>query len=309
MRALLVFFTLSLYSLIFYSCSEVIDSRRIDPPFGYAPREYEPAWSPDGQTIAFTSSTTSEGAGLYLIDTNGANLHRIVSGLIYSPAWSPDGQWIAYCMGQEIYKVKYNGDSLTQLTSTYYNIDPTWSPDGEWIAYCNHYCGSGLDTTIPPNSCGMLLMRKDGSDKRFINRYYHTPDWYSSGSKIICLTAAGIAGVSIGDSLWSYDISTGQKSFIYFLSKPQNLTNRFVKISPDNNTIVFTSQRSDSGHSHAIWSLNADGTNLRKLAETCSSSCDWSPMGDKIVYGNCDENNGHLWIMNKNGSNKKQLTY
>lgn len=44
----------------------------------------EPAWSPDGRTIVFTRAD-----GVFAIDADGANLHRITRGPHSSPAWQP----------------------------------------------------------------------------------------------------------------------------------------------------------------------------------------------------------------------------
>src|SRR5690606_6564577 len=56
-----------------------------------------PAWSPDGQWLAFQSSST-DGVNIYVIDANGNNLRRLTNdpGFDGDPAWSPDGRRIAF---------------------------------------------------------------------------------------------------------------------------------------------------------------------------------------------------------------------
>jgi dipeptidyl aminopeptidase/acylaminoacyl peptidase len=67
----------------------------------------EPAWSPDGKQLAFTSNRTSDPDRNYNADIwtvpadntdKGAHLGQITTnpGEDHSPAWSPDGKWIAY---------------------------------------------------------------------------------------------------------------------------------------------------------------------------------------------------------------------
>lgn len=67
----------------------------------------EPAWSPDGRRIAFTSARhgdedRSEDTDLYVIDARaGAQPERLTSSPAYERAatFSPDGRWIAFVQG------------------------------------------------------------------------------------------------------------------------------------------------------------------------------------------------------------------
>ena len=56
----------------------------------------EAAWSPDGRQIAFDAGNDPD-RGIYVMNTDGSNLHRITSKAIYPAltAWSPDGKYIA----------------------------------------------------------------------------------------------------------------------------------------------------------------------------------------------------------------------
>ena len=57
-----------------------------------------PAWSPDGQWIAFWSNRDG-GNAIYLMEADGTNPKRLANGR--SPEWSPDGQHIAFVSRQE----------------------------------------------------------------------------------------------------------------------------------------------------------------------------------------------------------------
>ena len=69
------------------------DQKRLTYHGGY---DGDAAWSPDGQTIAF-SSNRSGGYRIWVMDVDGGNLRQL-SGQHFSeyPAWSPDGTKIAY---------------------------------------------------------------------------------------------------------------------------------------------------------------------------------------------------------------------
>jgi Tol biopolymer transport system component/DNA-binding winged helix-turn-helix (wHTH) protein len=58
-----------------------------------------PVWSPDGGTISLVSTRDTsnwETLGLWLINPDGSNLHRLASPVAGYPTWSNDGQWLYY---------------------------------------------------------------------------------------------------------------------------------------------------------------------------------------------------------------------
>ncbi|HEX6059837.1 MAG TPA: Ig-like domain-containing protein [Gemmatimonadaceae bacterium] len=91
--------------------------------------DIQPAWSPDGATIAFQRTTAAIVGDLWLVDADGANERGLVTGLAgsqWAPAWSPDGRLVAFAsehetFGQgledEIYTVWADGSKLARRTS------------------------------------------------------------------------------------------------------------------------------------------------------------------------------------------------
>ncbi|SEN12974.1 TolB family protein [Lihuaxuella thermophila] len=76
--------------------------------------------------------------------------------------------------------------------------------------------------------------------------------------------------------------------------------------SPDGTKIVFS--RSDGN----IYVIDANGKNLTNLTNTdetvINSEPDWSPDGSKIVFHSNRTGQSHIFVMNADGSNVKQLT-
>ena len=107
--------------------------------------ERDPAWSPDGKSIAYFSDESGEYA-LHVRDQSGmGDVRRIDLGkpptFYYSPVWSPDSSKIAYT--DKRLNLWYL--DLTKKTPLHIDTDnyagpfqaltSCWSPDSKWIAY------------------------------------------------------------------------------------------------------------------------------------------------------------------------------
>ena len=85
--------------------------------------DWYPAWSPDGQRIAFMSDRDGNDE-LYVMDADGSNPTRLTqdAGRDWYSAWSPDGQRLAFVSDRdgnaEIYVIAADGSSLIGTTST-----------------------------------------------------------------------------------------------------------------------------------------------------------------------------------------------
>ncbi len=265
-----------------------------------------PAWSPDGSTIAFYHHGVvydatldmevhhPDSVGLWFISPDGSNKRMFLRGADL-PAWGPRGRWLAFKYGQ-IYKIKANGDSLTQLTFEGRNHFPAWSPDGKWIAYDNTNCG-GPTEPIPPNSCGILIVKSDGSNKRFIvaGRF---PIWSPHGGNLLFVGA--------GSEIFRVDVNdTSEYVHVQLTSFNQNYTYvdlRYPQYSPDGLKIAFHSSMEPYG----VWVMDSDGSHLRRLTQESGGHTSWSPDSQKIVFRGPETT---LWIMDPDGKNKRQLTF
>ncbi|MBI2299035.1 MAG: PD40 domain-containing protein [Armatimonadetes bacterium] len=108
--------------------------------------DWMPAWSPDGQHIAFVSDRQN-GDALWLIGVDGSGLRKLAE-LAYEPALSPDGQLLAahhIAGGNDgIYLFDLSGDRAPRLVLDQGRM-PTWSDDGRYlIAVRNEPAGDRL---------------------------------------------------------------------------------------------------------------------------------------------------------------------
>ncbi len=138
------------------------------PPFTYDP-DSEPAWSPDGQWIAFVRGIASFGPGgletgrtygIWVVRPDGSDMHAVTttkSETVYpmTPAWSPDGRSIAYVVVDrgrtEVHAIEADGTGdRTVVSFSCPDADTacgpargslSWSPDGTSLLF-------GIEETV-----------------------------------------------------------------------------------------------------------------------------------------------------------------
>jgi len=104
--------------------------------------ERDPAWSPDGKTIAYFSDEGGEYV-LHIRDQNGSGEVKKVSlgaGFFFSPRWSPDSKKIAYRDSHlSIWYVDVEQKKPVKVDHdifwTFGGPPPAWSPDSRWLVY------------------------------------------------------------------------------------------------------------------------------------------------------------------------------
>jgi TolB protein len=115
------------------------------PHFGGG--NYSPAWSSDGQNIAFASSRTGN-TEIYAVNSLGAGVRRLTQGKgpDVSPIWNPKtNAQIAWVSGRtglpQIYTMASDGTNVGRMTDEGYAVSPSWSPNGQFLAFAwvRHY--------------------------------------------------------------------------------------------------------------------------------------------------------------------------
>jgi WD40 repeat protein len=94
--------------------------------------DLDPAWSPDGRTIAFARQDHGSQT-IYLTLTDGSATRPLTMGR--SPSWSPDGKNITFALGDSIYRIRVDGRARTRIVSGLVGPRVRWSPDGRKLLY------------------------------------------------------------------------------------------------------------------------------------------------------------------------------
>lgn len=124
-------------------------------------------WSPDGQSIAFTSNRSGN-FDIWVQRVAGGNAVQITRSTAQDtqPAWSPDGSSIAFRSERDsggLYVVPAGGGPERQLTT--FGLFPQWTPDGAEIIFRTGLSSnSGLHTVAaaggePPREILQPLLR------------------------------------------------------------------------------------------------------------------------------------------------------
>ena len=111
--------------------------------------DIDPALSPDGKQVAFSSNRDGQW-DIYLLNLTTDEITKITDTKTYdgSPAWSPDGQFVIFetLNGNEVDLVIHSIADITsapiQITEEAGdNFSPAWSPDGQRVAFITNRNG------------------------------------------------------------------------------------------------------------------------------------------------------------------------
>ena len=123
------------------------DRQLIDQLNGYI---YAPAWSADGQLLAYSKQAPRQHPKIYIYDrkSNIRNLAVNAEGSNMSASFSPDGQKLLYSStvggNADIYEMRLSDGKTTQLTtlpST--EVQPSYASDGQSFVYTSDKVRAG----------------------------------------------------------------------------------------------------------------------------------------------------------------------
>lgn len=219
--------------------------------------EHSPAFSPDGQQIAFVSqrSGTDE---IWICESDGSKATQLTSlggPAIYGPNWSPDSQNIAFTAVQkglkdDVYSISANGGVPRRLTSHPAEDKlPYWSHDGNWIYFASTRTGREEIWKMPSGGGDAIQITQNSGDMP-----QETPDgkflYYMKGwPSAVSVWRARVDGSQEAKVLDSEDSGgewTVGKEGIYFFRTPDKTGSRdmcFYEFATGQTRKIGTTQR------------------------------------------------------------------
>jgi len=147
----------------------------------------EPAWSPDGASLAVTAYGDGGGSDVLVVDAATGVAARVAHGA--SPDWSPDGSRLAYArwegsapegLEQRLFTTSADGADESQVGV---GVGPAWSPDGELIGFVKLRVSSDTGIAVAPPDGGFV--RELASDALGHASDTSSVDWSPDGEQLV----------------------------------------------------------------------------------------------------------------------------
>jgi WD40 repeat protein len=254
------------------------------------PHAREPAWSPDGTRILF-SSDLRENEDIWMVDHRTGAITQLTTTLEEDegdPRWSPDGQSIYFVGSQgesvHLYRMNVDGTGVTQISPR--NV---WgyavSPDHRYVV---------LETGRPPD---LVLISASGAEIKYAAATEYgdsEPRWSANGNEIM---------FSRGGNLWRRNPFTMQ-----WLGQVTSLPQGEMILSYDwASTGKIAMIRSDV---NGVFTANADGSGLTGLIDGDGGFHDvaWSSNGGQLAFAFSRDTDCDIWRVNADGTGLARVT-
>jgi Tol biopolymer transport system component len=215
------------------------------------------------------------------------------------PSWSPNGRWIAFMRRGvrpgDLFLMRRDGSAQRRVARLLGSEScPSWSPDGRRLVFVGMH--NDVDTD------GFLDVFTIGLNGRGLRRLTsHRVAWdVASWSRSARIAYENTQSPLDGSDIWTMRPDGTDKRRV---TRAVSDWNTQPDWSPDGGRIAYINDVDSYG---AVHTMNADGTNVRKLTMNTKTerSPAWSPDGRMLAF----HRHGQIYTMNADGTGVRQVT-
>ncbi len=270
------------------------------------------AFSPDGIFIYYSQRHSQEiESVLYRIPALGGAPQKLLVGVDSAISFSPGGDQLAFVredksIGESVVMISNASGTgerklaVCQFPDSYSVDGPSWSADGKLIAVAK---------LIPsPNFHFRLtaLRVSDGKEQpigKTLWNWLMRVAWLKDGSGLVAVGRIKSGGTN--NQIWLVNYPDGQ------LRRITNDLNSYRNLHLTSDTTKLVTVQSEVKSN--IWVVetknpsNSMQVTKDSVSQNGANGLDWTPNG-KIVYTSLANGSQSIWVMNANGSQRRQIT-
>jgi Tol biopolymer transport system component len=246
-----------------------------------------PAFSPDGERVAFYWNGESDNYDIYVKLIGASELHRLTAdpALDIAPAWSPDGRRIAFTRSSwwgkaaTIHLVSALGGPDRKLSdlSVCTGFTLSWTPDGKWIAAAR---------ACSPGARGIYLFPVDGGEPRPLTQAppggVHRAPAVSPDGRFLAFAACVVGSCDMQLVELGPDFVPK--------SSPRRLTRQGFSILaaawvPDGRSLVYDTEFGPGTDVFQLWRVAIDGSRPPERLELAGLGARWPALsGNRLAF-------------------------
>ena len=269
----------------------------------------QPAFSPDGERIAFRSERVP--SGIYLMEATGENVRRVCD-FGYHPSWSPDGKEIVIATYSQDIPATHTPSALwvvnvasgaKRLLIENFAMQPSWSPAGRRIAFWFTGSGGRRDVATIAATGGEPVLVTNTANTNW------NPVWSPDGR---FLYFASDRGGNMAFWRVAIDETTGR-----VLSEPEVVStpakfSRHLAFSGDGKRLIYVQTNIQANIQAAEFDPNTEKITGEPVWITSGDrefgTAELSPDGQQFAVRLVRRTQEDVVLLNRDGSNQRDLT-
>ncbi|MEJ7863295.1 MAG: protein kinase [Pyrinomonadaceae bacterium] len=277
------------------------------------------SFAPDGGQVYFRAKTTEDTAfHIYRVSSEGGEIQKIVDDAQSTPSFSPDGKQMVFL---RINSDNSRGDLIiadadgtserifyTRQSPEFFShqAQPAWSPDGNTIL-----CSTGTKADNREEMLPLAIRISDGQTQPVFKEPWGqiwTTHWVEGGAAFIM---TGRQDRSIDNNqLWRVAYPGGEVTRLahdfndyYGVSVSDRINDTGVEL-----TSVILKRITQ------LWKVNLETPSENAAQQMTQPGGDdgfgvsWARSSNKVFYGSVIAGNPDIWVMNADGTDRRQLT-